>query len=278
MDVKPTGGVLPLPTTTAATPSAAQPAAETAEPAAENVQPAPADTERDTVAFSLAAQDNQPTPGSILGNTASMQQMATSKPKDSSGKLTGRLVAATVQFAVRQVMAEAGNELTALRAQSMSSDPEISRIAGQLVRKLEKVMVRARRKLNDLDREDVLKLRQARAEQNKQQRRAEEIKAELREQRRKREAKEQGYLRESAMDRLGGGKPPAPGAHRLDPAAEAQLQAEAEAMAAAEAQTGEAAAAGGDGTAAASPAEGGQAGAATGGNGAAPEGGMEIVV
>lgn len=165
-------------------------------------------------------------------------QVKVSKPTDSSGQLTQRLVAASTDFEVQNVIAKASSSMISLRMIAAMGEGEDKEKARQYLRKLEKVMDRASGKLKDLRNETDLDVQRRRAEKQKETRRAEEIKAELRQRRRVRKSKEERWLREAQLGEMPGfkpaGKAPDDSADRLDAATEAEIAIEAEAMAAAE--------------------------------------------
>lgn len=161
-----------------------------------------------------------------------------SEPKDTSARLTQRLVSACGQFQVRQMIAEAGGEMFVLRLIAALGGENAEKAKAYL-KKLDRFIVRAERKIKDLDREDDMRLRKKSAERKKQQKRAEEIKNELRKQRICRQARENGYLIEQMQDMILGLKPHQTRRRtqetaRLDVASEAAISAEAEAIAEAE--------------------------------------------
>lgn len=160
--------------------------------------------------------------------------------EDDTAQLTARLVSATVQMEVRQIIAQASKNMLGLRmAAAASSGPEAEK-AKTVLRKIEKLIDRADRKIEDLNKEDSLKFQQKRAEQQKHESRADEIKAELRRKIRERMNRERKYLTEGENEKNNEqGLPSIPGAsenpaQKLDAASEAQIAAEAEAQLAAE--------------------------------------------
>jgi len=147
----------------------------------------------------------------ILSSDSMMQNangvnISTSKPQDGSSKLTKRLVAALGQFEVRQVISSANKNLMSLRMIAAAGNGEDAKLARSYIKKLEKLINRASRKLEDLNKEDILKFQQARANQQKQKQRVEEIKAELRKKQHTRMARENGYLLEDLQENILGTK------------------------------------------------------------------------
>lgn len=163
--------------------------------------------------------------------TGSAFETRTSKPQDNSSELTKRLVAAAGQFEVRQITAEANTSLVKLRMYAGISTGKDKEIAEAYIKRLEKLLSRADRKIKDLNNEDIMKLEQARAKKKNQQKRAEEIKAELRKQKVLRKQREQNYLIEDMYERLGVNPD---SESKLDSASEAEIAIQAEAMAEAE--------------------------------------------
>lgn len=201
-------------------------------------------------------------------------KVTVSKPKDTSAQLTQRLVSALSQFEVRQVISQASRALTQVRIAAAMSTGKDAEQAMAIVRRLERLLSRADRKIEDLNIEDDLKLKRASAQHKKQEQRAREIKEELVKRQRQRQNRENGWLREAMLDKPGSNQ------EKPESMSEAEIAALAEAMAAAEVAAtgggGEAAVAEGGATAEAGPAAGEAAGGA---EAAAPEGGgTDIVV
>lgn len=164
-----------------------------------------------------------------------------SKPKDSASQLTQRLVAATGQFEVRQVVADAGSNLIQLRLIAAIGKDGDAQKARAYIKKLERLLDRAGRKIKDLDNEELLRVRKKKAEQKRMQKRAEQIKEELRKKQIARLARENSYLLDDLHDRILG--PGIPGRRKkeaadssaaVDGVTEAAISAEAESIAAAE--------------------------------------------
>lgn len=163
-------------------------------------------------------------------------QLQTSKPKDSSSQLTKRLVNASGQVEVRQVVAKASSEMVNLKMIAAVGNKEDAAVARAAIRRLERLIGRAQRKIRDLDDEDILRVRKAKAEKQRESKKAEEIKKELRERMAKRQMRERGYL----LDKRADGRPcrsqsdPTNPSIQLDAATEAVIAAQAEAIASAE--------------------------------------------
>lgn len=167
-------------------------------------------------------------------SSASKFEVSTSKPEDNSSKLTQRLVAAMGQFEVRQVVADAQKDLINLRMVAVVGKGDDAKLAESYIKKLEKFLRRADRKLDDLGKEDTMKLQRVRLEQQKQKKRAEEIKAKLHRKQSERRARENGYLLEDIQEQMLGQIGPYNPAAQQDFASEAAIAAQAEAIATAE--------------------------------------------
>lgn len=192
------------------------------------------------------------------------------RPRDVSGQLTARLVAASMPFEVRGVMSSAQSQLTSLLVTAAMSEGKDAQLARSYAGKLQKLIMRARVKIDKLNDEALRSADKKRAESNKQQKRAEEIKNELRQKRQKRALREGAWMRQSGVD---ANDPFHRDAHHpqdgVAETSEAQIAAYAEALAAYEAAMGLDAGGGGDAAA------GAEAGAAGGEGG---EGGEMAVV
>ncbi len=208
----------------------------------EKAPAAPANTDR--LELSLAAMQKHHeavklTREQALKNRKPRFTPTRQRPKDVSGKLTARLVAASQAFEVRGVMSSASSSLTSLLALAAMCEGADAKLARSYAAKLQKLIQRARVKINKLNDEVLRGADKKKAESKRQHRRAEEIKQELRQKRQKRAAREFAWLRQSGVS---AGEPlereehlPGSGA---PPASEAQIAAYAEAMAAYEAAMG----------------------------------------
>lgn len=116
------------------------------------------------------------------------------KPHDPSGGLTARLVSAGVESQVGAVIAEAGSSISSLRMVAAQGEGDDADKARAYIKKLEKLIQRARRKITDLRGEDVAKSRQRKAEQQHKQKRVEKIKYQLKQKQVRRAARENSYL------------------------------------------------------------------------------------
>jgi hypothetical protein len=173
-----------------------------------------------------------------LAESKNAFQMSESNPKDSSGELTQRLVSALGQFQVRQVMGDINKALMSLRIMA-GGNSKNAMLARAYIRKLEKVLLRADRKLDDLDKEDGLRSKQTRAEKLNQQKRVDEIKKELLKRELERKIRENSYLLEAMQDKMWS----AVYLPNVNAEQDTRLTAQAEAIAAAE--TGSQSASGG---------------------------------
>lgn len=203
---------------------------------------------RDVVDFSSQLEESQKKQEALR---QMMEQLAQSKnsfkisstpPQDSSARLTRRLVGATMEMEVRNVMVEAGQALTKLQIASATCEKGDKAKIEAMIRRIKKVLDRGGQKIKDLGNEQVLQARQKNAKAARQEARAEKLKDELRRRQAKRRDKEQGYLREADQQTLSDATQQAVaqsgGRVKLDAASEAQIEAEAQAMAAAEVAAG----------------------------------------
>jgi hypothetical protein len=148
-------------------------------------------------------------------------------PGDKSGKLTRRLVTASFQGEVQAIISEAYENLSDWIKAAMSGGENTGK-AFAAIRRLNRLIQRCMRKIGDLDKEDVLRQKQVRAEKKQEQLRAKQIQAELNKRLYERRKREQGYLRD-AREMDGVEKIPGMG---LTPAQlQAQLSAAAQALA-----------------------------------------------
>lgn len=148
--------------------------------------------------------------------------------KDNSGSLTKRLVSAETPEEVRLVLSEAFQNLAELRLASMSEDPKEARAAMAGIKRLNRLIRRAQRKLSDLGKENLLRQKTRQAEKQQQEQRAEEIKQELRRRLIERKSREKGYLRDINRQTDARGQDPF---GMASPALEAKIAALAEMMA-----------------------------------------------
>lgn len=120
-----------------------------------------------------------------------------SSPKDESGRLTRRLVSAGKQGEVMTILSEAYQNLSEMLKAAMSGGEE-GRKAMIAVKRLNKLIQRAQRKISDLDKEDGLRQKQSRAEKKQEELRVKQIKAELVRRITERKKREKNYLRDVA--------------------------------------------------------------------------------
>lgn len=229
-------GGLPAPGLPAEVPAAPAPAtqdeaANTAEMLAEAL--AQAQKEQETLLAGLRENADQ------MAFTSSSYQarfagVATQKPKDNAAALTARLVMAGTAFQVQSIAAEAGSDLVSLRATAAMGKGETAQLAKACIAKLEKVIIRCRRKVRDLDNEDLIHRRQKRAEEENQQKRAERIKQELRKKRSLRASRENAWLQDANKAGPHGRVRDEAEQQQIDQAVELAISAEAAAIAAME--------------------------------------------
>ena len=117
--------------------------------------------------------------------------------KDESGRLTRLLVAAKTQEEVRYVLSEAYNNLSKCLLAAAGGDKK----AAAIVRRLKKLIIRANRKIRDLNREDGIKQNQKRAEKKMQEELARGFRAELKRAETERKLREQKYQTEITDNR-----------------------------------------------------------------------------
>jgi hypothetical protein len=141
-------------------------------------------------------------------------------PQCNSAALTRRLVAASMQFVVNNILGDAYGALVNLRVAAAQVPEEDRDAYDAAIRRLNVLVNRAHRKLGDLNKEDDLRLKQHKAERRREADRAEAIKAELRRRIRERQERERGYLNETGDDTP------------LDAGTEAMIAAEAKMIAA----------------------------------------------
>ena len=125
------------------------------------------------------------------------------QPKNFSSAMTHRLVGANSQMMVRQIISKVNSEMINLRFVAAGNDSN-ARAAEAQLRRLQKVINRANRKLRDLDIEDNLKIEHIRAERAKKKDLAEKLATKLRKERTIRYARENGYLIEEMHDTIFG--------------------------------------------------------------------------
>jgi hypothetical protein len=149
--------------------------------------------------------------------------------KDKSGALTRRLVAAGFQGEVRVIISEAYENLSEWIKAAMAGGKE-AKNAFAAIRRLNRLIRRSQRKIGDLDKEDLLRQKQARAEKQQQEMRVKQLKVELYRRVEERKTREKRYLIDAAEPAGNRQKNTSPD---LSPAA---LQAKINALAAAMAQ------------------------------------------
>jgi hypothetical protein len=198
----------------------------------------PADTQTTQNLLAAMAQEllseaaNQPMPAPSVYNPqadlAAIFERVGKQPKygvgpsDISGSLTSRLVAAQHQDSVRLVISEAYKSLGEWMKIAMGGGKEAEK-AFAVIKRLNKVIRRASRKIADLNKEDVVRSKQKRAERKNEEPEARRLKAELRRRLGERKQRETRYLADAHN------KPPntTPG---LKPLSLAELQAKIAAL------------------------------------------------
>ncbi len=157
-------------------------------------------------------------------------------PQVSLRGMTQRLVAAASAAEVRAVLSEAGQAIANLQMALAGLEGKQRQQVQAMIQSAQKLAGRCGQKIGELDKEDVSRTRQKKAEKGGQRKKAEQIKQELRQQEIKRAHREQSYLldhfpsltRQDDWQRSGPVHPSAP----LDPATEAKIEAMAQAIAA----------------------------------------------
>ncbi len=114
--------------------------------------------------------------------------------------LTRQLVASETQIQVMDTIGLANKALVKLRMALASASGDSADEIKAKIRKFEKVLTRAYRKIKDLGKEQVKREGIQEAKEKKDQQRAEKLKAELREMMRKRKKREEKYLRDKDDD------------------------------------------------------------------------------
>ncbi len=141
-------------------------------------------------------------PSLMRPSLKSLYQQDGDKSEDKSVFLTQRLVSASGQFEVRQVLSDVNKNLLELKMKETYAKGEDAEKLRAMIQKLEKLIRRARRKIDDISDEDQKKIRIAHAERQKKIERANEIKDELRAEINKRIRREKGYLTENTQESL----------------------------------------------------------------------------
>lgn len=182
----------------------------------------------------LAVQENSEKEEEVeLGEGGSFK-ISAGKPEDSAARLMRRLVGATSQFEVRNIMSNASKDILSLRFIAAMGEGEDKAKAQQFLAKLEKLIDKASKKIENLNKEDMLRIEQVRVDQKKQADRAEQIKAELRRKRDKREREEQKWLRDSENESVQETAAEGFASFMPNAASEAEIAMQAEAQAAME--------------------------------------------
>jgi hypothetical protein len=146
---------------------------------------------------------------------------------DNSGNLMSRLVRAQKQDMVRLVISEAYKSLGEWLKASMGGDSKEAEKAFAVIKRLNRVIRRATRKVADLNKEDVVRRSQKRAEKKEREVEAKKFRAELKRRIAERKLRENSYLREVAVQCGGSSGPNCPNPMSLD-----ELQAKIQSLAA----------------------------------------------
>ena len=145
-----------------------------------------------------------------------------SGPTDHSGRLTRQLVAAQFQSEVYSIITEAHKNLADWLRAAAGGDGK----AMAVIKRLNKLIRRASRKVGDLNKEDLVRQKRQRAERKEQENIAQQLRAELRRKTEERKKREKGYLRDE--QRIGTIQP-----HFPKPMSPAELEAKILALSAA---------------------------------------------
>jgi ribosomal protein L14 len=146
--------------------------------------------------------------------------------EDNSGALTRRLVTALSQEEVLSVISEAFKNLGAVRMAAATGEGKEAKKAFAIIKRLNKLIARAQRKMKDLGEEAAMLLKHQRAEKKKQELLAKQIRAELERHIRERKNREKTYLRDTAPLREEDYMTPG-----LEPMSRAELEAKVMALA-----------------------------------------------
>lgn len=117
--------------------------------------------------------------------------------EDNSGTLTRRLVAAISQEEVLSVISEAFKNMSAVRMAAAMGEGKDAKKAFAIIKRLNKLIARAQRKMKDLGKEAMLLQKRQRAEKRKQEFFAKQIREELERHIRERKQREKTYLRDA---------------------------------------------------------------------------------
>ena len=117
-------------------------------------------------------------------------------PRDESGRLTRRLVASASQGEVRSILTEAHQNLTDWLKAAISGG-EDSQKAWAAIKRLNKLIRRGQRKIGDLDKEDLLRIKRRHAEKRQEELRAKQLRQELYRQIEQRKLREKKYLHDA---------------------------------------------------------------------------------
>ncbi|MDL2288658.1 hypothetical protein LJC32_04680 [Oscillospiraceae bacterium OttesenSCG-928-F05] len=155
---------------------------------------APLQAEESAAAEETGKEDETSPAAMLLRWSERKAKKKTIPPIDESPLLTGRLVSCKTQSAVRSVMADAYKSLTSLRLARSTCDEKTAQLIKTYIRRMEKVISRAGKKIKDLDEEALLRRREKRAREAAREKRARAIREERKTRTRGRKLREFGYL------------------------------------------------------------------------------------
>lgn len=141
---------------------------------------------------SFSALPSQTSPAS--GNN----KIKASVPDDNVAQLASELANCQTKLDVQQVSSKAARALASLRMSGALSEGKDKEKIAQMIRRMQKLIKRARTKLKNLTKEEDLERRQKRAEEKKREQEARTLQNELRNKRNKRHKDEWDYARKEA--------------------------------------------------------------------------------
>ena len=146
------------------------------------------------------------------------------RPSDETRRLTRALVAAKSSGEVQSVLSETYSHMREWLSLAATGDEK----AIKVVRRIQRLITRGNRKIRDLNKEQVLLIKQQKAEKAEQERLAQRLRDELKQAERMRKLRERRYLQERDVDNDGKSEETGPSMA----ATEAKIRALAAAMAA----------------------------------------------
>lgn len=141
---------------------------------------------------SFSALPNQTSP------TSGNNKIKASVPDDNVAQLASELANCHTKLDVQQVSGKAARALASLRMSGALSEGKDKEKIAQMIRRMQKLIKRARTKLKNLTKEEDLERRQKRAEEKKREQEARTLLNELRNKRNKRHKDEWDYARKEA--------------------------------------------------------------------------------